>query len=85
MTDEELIQQLTRIEINQRAMHTKVDTICEVVTGNGTPRKGLIVRVDRLEQARLFRMWLSNIVVVAGVGAVISGAWAWMKSGGRMG
>ena len=41
MSDEN--NQLDRIEQDVRAMHT-------LLTGNGTPSKGLIVRVDRIEQ-----------------------------------
>lgn len=37
-----------------KAIYNKVCKLETLLTGNGTPEKGLIVRVDRLEQHRQF-------------------------------
>ena len=73
--------QLDRIEAQGKLTAAKVDRIDEVVTGNGNPSKGLIVRVDRLEQWRKFLVFIVTTAFVGGVSAV----WSWVKFGGRAG
>ena len=56
-----------RTRMNQIAEDVRV--IREIVTGNGTPAKGLIVRMDRLEQDRGRKNWWSVTITTALVAA----------------
>lgn len=64
MSTEEL-QQLQEIKED-------VSTIKELLTGNGTPHKGLLIRVDRLEQSAAIArraLWsVLTVLIVASIG-----------------
>jgi hypothetical protein len=71
---------MTKREQTQLAvLETKLDTVCEqvgdlhhTVVGNGKP--GLVIRVDRLEQARSLRdklLWLLTTTAASLIGAYI--------------
>ena len=62
-------------------LHDDVKLIKELLTGNGTPSKGVIVRLDRLEQWRKFLVFIITTVFVGGVATL----WSWVKFKGRMG
>lgn len=62
-------------------IYDEVVTIKELLTGNGEPSKGLIVRVDRLEQAEQKRGVWVGAAVVAGVGAAVTTVWAKLTGG----
>lgn len=42
-----------------------------LLTGNGEPSKGLVVRVDRLEQADVHRQWHVRLLSAGVIGGVI--------------
>jgi len=64
--DEEVVKaQLDRIEDD-------VKVIKELLTGNGDPSKGLIIRVDRLEQAEQRRVWAVRTSVGAAIGSMLA-------------
>lgn len=48
----------------------KVEKIEKILTGNGSPEKGMIVRIDRLEQWQKIRTW----AVCTLAGAIATGA-----------
>ena len=80
----EQLREIVRTETGP--LGRKMDRIMELMTGNGNPEKGLIVRVDRLEQKRererqeqtrslTIRMGLIGLaatVISSGVAAVIT-------------
>ncbi len=56
--------QLDRIE-------GKVDTLCLILTGDGEPQKGLVVRFDRVEQAQKRVRWFLRSVAGACIAAIV--------------
>lgn len=57
-----------------------IEKINETLSGNGDPSKGLIVRVDRLEQNEGRRTWLLRATIVASLGAILATLSQWIKS-----
>lgn len=49
------------------------------ITGNGTPERGMLIRVDRLEQREHSRTWWIRAAVTAAMGAVLTAATAIFK------
>lgn len=56
-------------------IHERLDLVLELLQGNGTPEKGLVVRVDRLEQSKKTRDKVIGAATVAAVGALIKSWW----------
>ena len=52
----ECVEQFNRIE-------HKIDQLTQHLTGNGRPDRGVIVRLDRLEQRSARLVWVSRAVV----------------------
>jgi hypothetical protein len=83
-----LVNLTNKYESLQRSMdesNKRMQVINDLLTGNGTPERGLVVRVDRLEQAELEqlpirvdrleqsesrRTWLSRTSIIASLGSV---------------
>jgi hypothetical protein len=55
-------------------------TLREVMFGNGEPWKGIVVRVDRLEQSHERRVWLTRTALAASVSALVGIAGMVMKA-----
>lgn len=60
----------------------KVDLLCELLTGNGDPEKGIVVRLDRAErtieaekQARQNRSTIAWTAMAGAVGAIGLSIW----------
>lgn len=66
-----------------REAAAKVNTVHRIVTGESEPDRGLVVRVDRLEQARLGSSKLGWAAITAGIGAVALGLKNWISNGGH--
>lgn len=49
-----------------------VSEIKEILTGNGEPSKGLIVRFDRIEQSQKRASWLAKTAIGASVVAILA-------------
>lgn len=49
-----------------------VKTVLKILNGNGDPSKGLVVRVDRLEQSESRRNWLSRSAIGACIVGIIT-------------
>jgi hypothetical protein len=62
-TDKLILQRLD-------SMGNDVKLVRELLTGNGEPSKGLIVRVDRLEQSESRRNWLATTAIGAAITAL---------------
>ena len=49
----------------------KLDQVHMILTGNGNPSSGLVVRVDRMEQSTAAAKWFLGVVIVALIGLFI--------------
>ncbi len=58
-------------------MEGKLDKLCELLTGNGDPQRGVVLRLDRLEQRAKGKVWAERTVL----GALIAGACAVIVKG----
>jgi hypothetical protein len=74
--DKPLREQLVRIEERQhedaREQRELLQKIDNYLTGGSEPEKGMIVRVDRLEQAEARRDWYVKAALGASICAIIS-------------
>lgn len=62
-------------------IHNEVKKLNRLLTGDGEPEKGLIVRVDRLEQKDASRnKWM---VAIGTASATAMVGWAWSKVTGK--
>lgn len=67
--------QLDRIE-------SKIDSLYTTLHGEpGEEKKGVIIRLDRLEQESGRRGWWAGAAIVASLGAVAGTAMKWLHSG----
>lgn len=69
-------------------MRDEFDQLCKdvsyikhVLTGNGTPERGVIVRLDRIEQTEKSRSRWAGAAIVAAIGAVVTAAWSKLTGG----
>lgn len=71
---EALIQQfLTEIKY----VRDDVKTVKELLTGNGTPEKGIIVRLDRVEVAqKRYKFVIATLFAAFATAAASAAAWA---------
>lgn len=60
----------------EKRVEGKLDLLTELLTGNGEPSKGLVVRVDRLEQSEERQRWWVGTAVGSAAAAVFAGAWS---------
>ena len=70
----------------QDEIHARLESIEELVkkinlfiTGNGYPERGLIVKVDRLNQAKTLILWVSGVSLASAIGLIINGIAEAMK------
>jgi hypothetical protein len=68
--------QLTRLIMICEGTQKAVDELKEIVCGNGNPAKGLVIRIDRLEQSaaivrKVFWIAIGAIVTPASIGSLI--------------
>jgi hypothetical protein len=75
-------QELLRVGLEERFGHIekKIEKANDLLSGNGTPEKGIIIRLDRLEQTEQRRTWLLRSTVVSCIGAIVSAVFQWMKN-----
>ena len=68
---------VTREEIKIQLDHIgdAIDRMEKLLTGNGDPAKGLVVRVDRLEQTESRRKWQIRTLAASFLGGAVS--WVW--------
>jgi hypothetical protein len=60
-------------------LNTKIDRIGQIVTGDADPSKGLVIRVDRLEQNESRRAWWVKSTIAAAIGAIVTAVFALFK------
>lgn len=63
-------------------LSAKLDNIEHILTGNGTPERGVIVRLDRLEQKDASRGRWIMLIGGASLTALAKGIWASITHGG---
>jgi len=68
-TGREILQEIERLRKD-------IGVIGEHITGNGEPSKGLIVKVDRLEQAHESRKWWAQTAAGAAIASMVASAWS---------
>lgn len=68
------------IEDKDKIITVKIEQINNLLNGNGTPERGIIVRLDRLEQSEQRRTWLLRTTIVASVAAIISSVVNYIKN-----
>jgi len=68
------------IRINQQEFGEKLAVATEILTGNGTPEKGMVVRVDRVEQDHKIQSRWFWIIVPAAITGLISAVWNYFKN-----
>ena len=51
-------------------INSQLREITHLLTGNGNPDKGIIVRLDRLEQNESRRVWLLRTAIAASIAAI---------------
>lgn len=61
----------------RRRIEEKLDEICLWLTGGGNPHRGIIVRLDRLEQSNSRWAWVPRSVLTAIIAAVVAAVMAW--------
>jgi len=72
MTHAELAGKIELILANQAEVREDVTIVKKILTGNGDPTKGLIVRFDRVEQSFLANRKFGMAMLIAGGTGVLS-------------
>ena len=68
-----------RLNMRLDALAHGVDGVTQLLTGNGQPQRGLVVRVDRLEQSDGRRSWHVRALTVAALAALAETTIGWLK------
>ena len=51
----------------------QIANLSHLITGNGTPERGIVIRVDRLEQSHHAMSWFQKAIAGAIIGVCIAG------------
>ena len=70
MTPDDL-REILRNELEP--VRKQITELSHLITGNGTPERGIIIRVDRLEQSHHAMNWLQKAIAGAVIGVCIAG------------
>lgn len=60
--------------MSDNGIHERIEDLEILVTGNGTPERGMIVRLDRIEREMLFIRWILGVglsVISTGICALL--------------
>jgi pantothenate kinase len=60
----------------------RVERHGQIITGGSEPSKGIVIRLDRLEQTETRRTWWLRSTIAAAVAAIITAAFAVFKKTG---
>ena len=63
----------------------KLDKLETILTGGSEPSKGVIVRLDRVEQSEGERKWWQRIMAGGVISAIGMTIWGWFTGGGSTG
>lgn len=72
-----------RIDRHLVGQDEKLDTIGDVLHGNGTPENGLVVRFSVMEAKMTLLLWVIGMVGSATIVAIVGGVWALLNKGGQ--
>ena len=61
------------------AVSKRVETMNHLLTGNGDPKSGLIVRFDRLEQCQERRQFQLKAAITASITAIVTAIYTFAK------
>jgi chromosome segregation ATPase len=56
----------------------KIEQLNELLNGNGHPEKGIVVRLDRLEQTEERRSFMHRATIVSAIGAIVATVFQWL-------
>jgi hypothetical protein len=76
----EVCAKVEEVHSYQRDMHAKLTITTEILTGNGTPEKGLVVRLDRVEQNHATQSRWFWVIIPATLTGLASAVWNYFKS-----
>ena len=62
-------------------IESKLEKVDKLLTGNGEPSTGLLVRVDRLEQNGMRHSWWTRTALGAAIGATVLSVWKIVTGG----
>ncbi len=71
MTSQDL-REIIRDELEP--VRKQITDLSHLITGNGTPERGIVVRVDRLEQSHHTMSWVQKAIAGAIISVCIGGA-----------
>lgn len=74
-----ILVQLEALRERVTRMDQNCETLNKILTGNGDPSKGLIIRLDRLEILQVRRTQFFGAAVVASISAWVAAVAAWVK------
>ncbi len=77
--DNDLSVWMARLDERLEQVQKSQQTLNHILTGNGTPEKGIVTRVDRLEQSEHRREAWSKTAITTAAGAAIAAISAWFK------
>lgn len=78
-TDRGLSVWMARLDERLEQVQHSQQTLNHMLTGNGSPEKGVIMRVDRLEQSEKRREAWSKTAITTAAGAAVAAIGAWFK------
>lgn len=70
MPESDPLRQIIREEL--RPLRDEQALLRQLLTGNSHPETGIVVRLDRIEQAEARRVWIIRATVAAVIGAVVT-------------
>jgi hypothetical protein len=69
-----------QVRVNQQEFGEKLATATEILTGNGNPEKGLVVRIDRVEQDHKTQSRWFWVIVPSAITGMLSAIWHYFKN-----
>ena len=75
-----ILSALAELNSNMLQMQSNFETLSKLITGNGHPEKGIIIKLDRLEQESVRRERWTKAAVAAALTALATTAVHLIKS-----
>lgn len=83
---EQLIELSKKIDLTNslvEQLSTRQEKMSDLITGNGTPEKGMLIKIDRLEQTIERWKWYLRTMGAAIIGLLVTAAWGYLKATGK--
>lgn len=68
-----------QVRLNQQDFGEKLGVATKILTGNGEPEKGLVVRIDRVEQDHKTQSKWFWVLVPSAITGLVSAVWHYFK------